>query len=61
MRDMFTIMDDAIGANCGEDKVIRLKLAIIVNMLEKGKPQQHPEETITARHVWLWINFVLVT
>ncbi|KAG1840003.1 hypothetical protein DFJ58DRAFT_845534 [Suillus subalutaceus] len=42
---------DAIGANHREDKVIRLEFAIVVNMLEKSKPQQHPEETITARHV----------
>jgi hypothetical protein len=40
---------------------VRLKLAVVVNALVKSKPKHHPEETITARHVWLWIDFVPVT
>jgi hypothetical protein len=58
---MFTMVNNTIGADRGEDKVVGFELAVVVNVLKKGKPQQHPEETITARHVWLWIDFVPVT
>jgi hypothetical protein len=58
---MFTAVNNTIGADRREDKVVRLELAVVMNGLEKGKPQQHPEETILARHVWLWIYFVPVT